>query len=102
MDGEFRVQVRKDGSLALPREALSALGAEPGSYLGITVADGVLTVRKIQFDPFAQPRSTPAPDAFDRILKRQKDGLVEAEKEFLDKLKEPPEVRPEDRPDFWR
>ena len=89
-----RVQVRKDGSAGLPREVLEALEAGPGSYLEITVAEGVATIRRIAYDPWAEGQKKPQHDSFDAILKRQEEGLAEAEKDFLEKLKKPPEVRP--------
>ena len=42
------------------------------------------------------------PDEFDRILGEQKKSQADAFKAFEEKIKKPPEVRPEDREDHWR
>ena len=96
-----RVQIKKDGSVPLPKIVREALDVGPGSYVEIAVEKEQLVLKKIQFDPFAQAAKKPDPDAFEKIMQRQKEGLVEAEKEFMDRLKEPPEIKPEDRHDFW-
>jgi bifunctional DNA-binding transcriptional regulator/antitoxin component of YhaV-PrlF toxin-antitoxin module len=98
----IRVQVRKDGSIALPRNVLEALGADVGSYLAVTVEEDRAVLCKTTFDPFAEAQKKPDPDAFEKILRRQREGLDQAERDFMQRLKEPPpEVRPEDRPEFW-
>ena len=98
----IRVQVRKDGSITLPRNVLDALEADTGSYLGIAIDKNKVVLEKISFDPFAEAQKKPDPDAFEKILKKQKEGLDEAEREFLQRMKEPPpEIKPEDRPEFW-
>ncbi|HAK95179.1 MAG TPA: hypothetical protein DCM87_09305 [Planctomycetes bacterium] len=98
----IRVQVRKDGSVPLPRNVLDALGADAGSYLAITVEDDRVVLQKTTFDPFAEAQKKPDPDAFEKILKSQREGLDQAERDFMQRIKDPPpEVRPEDRPEFW-
>lgn len=98
----IRVQVRKDGSVVLPRNVLDALGADAGSYLAITAEENRVVLEKTTFDPFAEAQKKPDPDAFDKILRRQREGLDQAERDFMQRMKEPPpEVRPEDRPEFW-
>ncbi len=97
-----RVQVKKDGSITLPRSVLDVLGADTGSYLLVTVDENRVLLEKTAFDPFAEVQKKPDPDAFDKILKKQKEGLDQAEREFTQRMKDPPpEVRPEDRPEFW-
>ena len=98
---ELRIQIRRDGSIVLPKEALDALNAGPGSYLKVSLAKGKIELEKTFYDPFAETPKGPDPDALDKIAKKQQEKLKEAEKEFFEKLKEPPELRPEDRPDFW-
>ncbi len=98
----LRVQVRKDGSIALPKSVLDALGVDAGSYLGIAIDKNRVVLEKVSFDPFAEGQKKPDPDAFEKILKKQKEGMDEAEREFLQRMKEPPpEIKPEDRPEFW-
>ena len=97
----IRVQIRKNGSITLPKEVLDGLDVGPGSYLKLTLEKTHITLEKMDFDPFAEVRKKPDPDAFEKIRKRQEEGLAEAEKEFLERMKDPPEIRPEDRPDFW-
>ena len=96
-----RVQVRKDGTVPLPRNILEALDAGPGSYLSIIVKKNTIELQKMEFDPFEEARKKPDLDAFEKIRKKQEEGFAAAEKEFLEKMKDPPEIRPEDRPDFW-
>jgi antitoxin component of MazEF toxin-antitoxin module len=93
--------VRKDGGVQLPKEALEALGAGPGSYLSVAVEGERIVLAKTAFDPWAEGQKKAASHSFDEILERQQAGLAEAEKDFMEKLKKPPEVRPEDRPEFW-
>ncbi len=98
----IRVQVRKDGGIVLPRNVLDALEADAGSYLAITVEENRVVLQKTTFDPFAEAHKKPDPDAFEKILKQQREGLDKAERDFMQRMKEPPpEVRPEDKPEFW-
>ena len=99
--GIVRVQIKKDGSVPLPKETLDAMEAGPGSYVEITVDGSQVTLEKIAYDPWKEGQKKAKPDSFDAILKRQEEGLAEAEKNFMEKMKKPPEVRPEDRRDFW-
>jgi bifunctional DNA-binding transcriptional regulator/antitoxin component of YhaV-PrlF toxin-antitoxin module len=98
--GTHRVQIRKNGSVVLPPEVLAALEAGPGSYLELTVKDAAVEIVKIAYDPWTEAQKKTTSD-FDEIMKRQQAGLEEAEKDFMEKLKKPPEIRPEDRRDFW-
>ena len=99
--GMIRVQIRKDGSIALPKNVRDALDVGPGSYLKITIEDGRAALEKVAYDPWAEGQKKPEHDSFDKILEQQEKGLQNAEKDFLEKLKNPPEIRPEDRRDFW-
>ncbi|MBN1418269.1 MAG: hypothetical protein JXP34_05800 [Planctomycetes bacterium] len=96
-----RLQIRKDGTIQLPDEIMQALEWYPASYLKIDVQEGKLILEKIAYDPFAEATKKPDLDAFDKIMKKQKDSVRKAAEEFEDMMKKPPEIRPEDRPDFW-
>lgn len=96
-----RLQIRKDGTIQLPPEVMQALEWYPASYLKVEVEGGKVILEKIAFDPFAEARKTPDLDAFEKIMKKQQESVRKAEEEFEDMMKKPPEVRPEDRPDFW-
>ena len=98
----IRVQVKKDGSLTLPKNVLDALEVDTGSYLLITIDENRVVLEKTIFDPFAEVQKKLDPDTFDKILKKQKEGLDQAERDFVQRMKgPPPEIKPEDRPEFW-
>jgi bifunctional DNA-binding transcriptional regulator/antitoxin component of YhaV-PrlF toxin-antitoxin module len=98
----MRVQVKKDGSIVLPKNVLDALEAETGSYLLLTIEENRVVLEKTIFDPFAEVQQKVDPDAFDKILKKQKEGLDQAERDFMQRIKgPPPEIKPEDRLEFW-
>lgn len=96
-----RIKVQPDNRVSLPSEVMQALDIAPGSYVAFEVSEGAAILKKVDFDPFQEGLKKPDPDAFDKIIKKQKAGMQEAEKEFMERLKDPPEVKPEDRPDFW-
>ncbi len=99
--GTIRVQIRKNGSIQLPKEVLEALDAGPGSYVTLTVKDDRVELEKTSYDPWKEGQKKEKTASFDELIQRQEKGLARAEQDFMEKLKEPPEVRPEDRRDFW-
>lgn len=97
-----RIQISRDGSIRLPKKLMEEVGWMPGSYLKVTRDEAVIALEKIQFDPFAEAQKGPDKDAFDKVLKKQREGAEEAKRLFEEKIKEPPgEIRPEDKPFFW-
>jgi antitoxin component of MazEF toxin-antitoxin module len=99
---DSRLRIGAGGSLKLPRELLERLNWGSGSYINVAIEGDCLKLRRVEVDPFAEAARPPDPDAFDRLLKQQRDSQSKAFKTFDEKMKKPPEVRPEDRPDFWR
>ncbi|MBI4603283.1 MAG: AbrB/MazE/SpoVT family DNA-binding domain-containing protein [Planctomycetes bacterium] len=99
-----RLKIAADGSLELPVELREALGWKTGGYLEATVEGESLKLRAVEVDLFAEALKAPDPDSFEKILERQKKSREEAFKAFEEKVKrgDGPEVRPEDKPDFWR
>ena len=93
-----------DGSFRLPREVLEQLGWKTGNYLEVSVREGVVRLKHVEVEPFVEALKKPEPDAFERILSQQKKSREEAFKVFEErvKTKDFPEVRPEDKPDYWR
>jgi len=93
--------VRQDGTIRLPKEAMEALDVGPGSYLKVTIHSGRVELVKTVYDPWEEGQRKKKTASFEELLKRQKEDLAEAERDFMEKLKKPPDVRPEDRLDFW-
>ncbi len=62
------------------------------------------SVRLLEVDLFAEALRKPDPESFETILAKQKKSQEDAFKAFEEKVKQKdlPEVRPEDRPDYWR
>ncbi len=96
-----KIRVGARGKIALPSEILQALDVDEGSYLSFEIDDAAVTLKKLHYDPFLEAGKKPDPDGFEKIMKQQKEGMKAAEQEFRERLKKPPELRPEDRPDFW-
>ena len=99
-----RITIAADGALRLPEETLERLGWKTGSYLEVSVEGGDARFHPIEVDLFAEALKEPDPNSFDQILSKQKKSQEDAFKLFEEKIKDkdPPEVRPEDRPDHWR
>jgi len=99
-----RIKIAPDGALRLPEEVLEDLGWKTGSYLEVSVEGGDAHLHPIEVDLFAEALKKPDPNSFDQILSKQKKSQEDAAKFFEEKIKdkELPEIRPEDKPDFWR
>ena len=97
-----RIRIGPDGAIRLPDDLLEKLDWSRGHYLEITVDGDAVRLEKVQVDPFAEAMKKPDPSEFDRILGEQKKSQADAFKAFEEKIKEPREVRPEDREDHWR
>lgn len=102
MSRETRIRIGADGTIRLPEEILEQLQWAPGHYLELAITDAELRLEKIDVDPFEEAMKKPDPSEFDRILGEQEKSREDAFKAFEEKLKQPPEVRPEDREDHWR
>jgi bifunctional DNA-binding transcriptional regulator/antitoxin component of YhaV-PrlF toxin-antitoxin module len=101
---ESRLKIAADGTICLPERLRSELGWATGSTLEVKVEAGELRLRRIEVDPFAEARKEPDADQLERHLERQRQAREEAARRFDERLRQPgaTEVRPEDRPDFWR
>ena len=71
-------------------------------YLEVTLDEEGVRLRKVEVDPFAEAMKQPDSAEFDRILSQQRQSQEDAFKAFEAKVKDPPEVLPEDKPDHWR
>jgi bifunctional DNA-binding transcriptional regulator/antitoxin component of YhaV-PrlF toxin-antitoxin module len=96
-----RIRIAPDGSLKLPRDVTEKLGWVTGSYLEVSVKGDGVELKRIEIDLFAEAVKKPDADTFDKILRKQKESTEKAFKEFEVKIKDPPKLRPEDRPEFW-
>ena len=96
-----RIRIAADGSIRLPEKLREQLGWTSASYLEFETADDRVTFWKVEVDLFAEAMKKPDADGFEKALKRQKTSREDAFKEFEERMKDPPEVRPEDRPEFW-
>ncbi len=102
----MRLRVGAKGQIQLPQKILDQANLYPGSYIEVQCQDGRITIVKIDYDPFKEASKRPDPSALDAMLKKQKEGARRAREEFEKRMREtkdhPPEIRPEDHPDFWR
>ncbi len=96
-----RIRMSMDGSIRLPADVLEKLGWTTASFLEYEVSGDHIELRRVEVDLFAEAMKKPDSDAFDKVLKKQKDSQSAAFEDFEKRIKDPPEVRPEDRPDFW-
>jgi bifunctional DNA-binding transcriptional regulator/antitoxin component of YhaV-PrlF toxin-antitoxin module len=96
-----RIRIAPDGTLKLPRDVTEKLGWATGSYLEVSVKGDQVQLKKVEVDVFAEAVKKPDEDAFDKILKKQKESTEKAFKDFEVKIKDPPPFRPEDQPQFW-
>jgi len=101
MSEENRIRIAPDGSIRLPRAVTEKLGWTTGSYLIVKVNGEVVELERIEVDHFAEAVKKPDADAFEKIMKKQKESTKKAFQDFETKIKDPPEIRPEDRPQFW-
>jgi hypothetical protein len=96
-----RIRINPDGSIKLPGEILDSLKWTTGSYLEIEQKGDRLQIRRIEVDLFAEAMKQPDPDTIEKILQKQKETTKKAAEDFEKKIKDPPKLRPEDRPEFW-
>jgi AbrB family looped-hinge helix DNA binding protein len=96
-----RLRVSAKGAIKLPEELRETLEWPTGSYLEYEVKDGKLEIWKIEIDLFAEAIKKPDEDKFDKIMGEQAESQEKAFDEFDERIKNPGEIRPEDRPEFW-
>lgn len=96
-----RLRVAPNGSIKLPQELLEKLGWLTGSYLEFKRKGERLEIWRVEVDHFAEAMKEPDQEGFDKVLRRQKESQTKAFESFEERLKNAPELRPEDRPDFW-
>ena len=101
MSETSRIKIAPDGSLKLPREISDKLKWVSGSYLEVTVKGETVELRRVDVDLFAEAAKKPDADAFEKIMKKQEEAKKKAFQDFEVKIKDPPKLRPEDRPQFW-
>jgi bifunctional DNA-binding transcriptional regulator/antitoxin component of YhaV-PrlF toxin-antitoxin module len=98
-----RLRVSKSGSIRLPEALREELGWTTGSYLEFKRNGDRLEIWRVEVDLFEEALEKKTDeDAFEKILHRQAESRTRALDNFEEKLKDPPpDLRPEDRPDFW-
>lgn len=97
-----RIRISPEGVIQLSEKLREELGWTTGSYLEYKVSGNKLELWRVEVDLFAEAMKKPDQDAFDKILKQQSESQTRAFSDFEKKLKEPlPDLRPEDRPEFW-
>ena|ERR1041384_4370123 len=101
MSESGRIRIAPDGSLKLPRDVVDKLKWTTGSYLEVSVKGETVELRRVDVDLFEEAAKKPDADAFEKILKKQKESTARAFQDFEVKIKDPPKLRPEDRPQFW-
>jgi bifunctional DNA-binding transcriptional regulator/antitoxin component of YhaV-PrlF toxin-antitoxin module len=104
MENPSRIRVSPDGSLRLPGELTEKLGWTTGSYLEVLVEGDTLRLRRIEVDPFAEALKKPDAGMFEKLLEKQKKSQEDAARIFEEKIRKGDslEIRPEDKPDYWR
>ncbi len=101
MNESTRIRILPDGTIRVPRELTDKLGWGSGSYLQVTVKGDTVSLKRVEVDVFAEASKAPDADSFEKIMKRQEESAQKAAKDFDKKIKDPPKLRPEDRPQFW-
>jgi antitoxin component of MazEF toxin-antitoxin module len=101
MNEPNRIRIAPDGSLKLPRVVTEKLGWTTGSYLEVSVEGESVSLKRVDVDLFAEAARKPDADAFEKIMKKQEESREKASRDFEVKIKDPPKIRPEDRPDYW-
>ena len=96
-----RLRVSAKGAIKLPEELRESLEWSTGNYLEYAIEDGKLVIWKVEVDLFAEAMKKPDGDKFDKIMGKQAENQEKAFDEFEERIKNPGEVRPEDRPEFW-
>jgi bifunctional DNA-binding transcriptional regulator/antitoxin component of YhaV-PrlF toxin-antitoxin module len=104
MEKPSRIRVSPDGSLRLPRETTEKLGWTTGSYLEVLLEGDSVRLRRVEVDPFAEALKKPDAGMFEKLLEKQKKSQEDAAKAFEEKIRKGDsiEIRPEDKPDYWR
>ena len=97
-----RVRVAKDGSLKIPRTVVQSLGISPSSWVELRPReDGTLELVATPHDPFEEGPQAPEADSFEKLVAEEDTRAEKADEKFRKLMEGPPEVRPEDRRDFW-
>ena len=96
-----RLRIKPNGSIALPEELRESLEWGTGSYLEYEVKGDRLEIWRVEVDVFSEAMKGPEENKFDDILKKQAEDQSKAFEEFDERIKDPGELRPEDRPEFW-
>jgi len=97
-----RVRVSKDGSLKIPRSIVRSLGIPALADVELRPRDdGTLEFVVQPHDPFEAGPQKPADDSFEKLVAEEDTRAEKADRKFRELMENPPEVRPEDRPDFW-
>lgn len=96
-----RIKISDDGSIHVPAKLLKSIGLRPGSYAIVGKDDGRLWIEKTDYDPFTEGAAPPPADSIERILEQEREKSDQASRKFERLIEDPPEVRPEDRRDFW-
>ena len=96
-----RLRVSAKGAIKLPEELRESLEWSTGNYLEYAIEDGKLVIWKVEVVLFTEAMKKPDGDKFDKIMGKQAENQEKAFDEFEERIKNPGEVRPEDRPEFW-
>ena len=110
------IPIQPDGSVKLPKDALEALGAEPGDEVRIFVDTRKKAVRieRHSDDPWADALKAKPQKGIEDIFEEQKRRQAEAEQIFKKRFKDsepgegkpdegkPGEGKPDNDPDKWR
>ncbi len=96
------IEIGQGGRIHLPKEVMKALGVAPGNQIKIEVRGDLASIARHKVkDPFAEAAKKKTPELKD-LMAQQEARKKEAAREFEKRVQEKPEVRPEDREDFWR
>jgi antitoxin component of MazEF toxin-antitoxin module len=98
------LRVRRDGSIRAPDDLMDAAGIHPGGKVRVTLENGRLILEKVALadDPFAAAAKGPDVSIIEKIREQQAKEKQAARDRFDELIADPPEVLPEDNPDFWR
>jgi antitoxin component of MazEF toxin-antitoxin module len=97
------IEIDRQGRVRLPERALRMLGVRGGQKIRLRFeGERVVLERIVAVDPFAEAMKKPEADALEKLMDEQDRDRAEAENRFEELLENPPEVKPEDRPDLWR
>lgn len=97
-----RIRVNDDGTIRLPKKYMKSLQLRARSYVNVDLDDGRITLERAEdYDPFAEPEKPADADFIAKGLVEDEKRAKEANRKFERMMEDPPEVRPEDRPEFW-